>query len=103
VAIRRLTNNPLRGSENWSQPKSRGRRTVPLRLPKLGIRRLMKRDPAVGTSLPSYDRVTDTPGVAGLSGASQGVRTMSKARSARPGAGTKAVQDRSVNRSLKKR
>jgi hypothetical protein len=103
VAIRRLSNNPLRGSMSWGQPQRPGFRTTRIRLPKLGVRRLIKRDPSKGTSQPFFDRVTDTPGVAGLSGASQGVTSMSKARSAAPNAGQRVVQDRGTNKSLKKR
>lgn len=100
--ISRLTNNSLRGSENWSQPKSRGQRTTPIQLPKLSIRRLIKRDPADGLSQPSFDRVTDTNGVTGLSGPT-GAKTLSKARTAPSGAGVKSIADRGTNKSLKRR
>lgn len=100
--MRILTNRATRGSENWSQPSSRGHRRMPLQLPKLGIRRLIKRDPAKGITQPAFDRITDTPGVAGLSGAS-GAASMSKARSAAPNAGKRVIQNRGANRSLKKR
>ena len=101
--MRRLSNNPKRGSMNWSLPRSRGHRTVALQLPKLGIRRLIKRNPVDGKSQPFFDKVTDTNGVAGLSGASPVGRINVKSKNAAPGTGKETIIDRSANRSLKRR
>ena len=103
MAIRRLTNNPNRGNMNWTQGRRLAYRTVKVQLPKLSIRRLIKRDPAKGTSQPFFDKVTDTKGVKGLSGASPGVTSMSKSRTAAPNSGVKVIQDRGTNKSLKTR
>lgn len=97
-----LSNRSDRNSNNWSRPTPRGRRTIPLQLPKLSVRRLIKRDPAKGITQPYYDNYTETNGVRGLSGASS-ARTLAKARSAPPKAGKKQIKNRGVNRSLKKR
>jgi hypothetical protein len=69
---------------------------------KRGVRRLIKRDPAKGTSLPEFDRYTEVHGVTGLSGPTSATQ-MSKARSARPGAGQTRIRDRGKNTNLKKR
>lgn len=103
--VRRLTNSATRASESFTQPRRRAFRTVPVSLPKLGIRRLMKRDPVDGLSQPSYDRVTDTKGVAGLSGASKGVSVSGHTESKQTGfgSGQKVIRTDGVNRSLKSR
>jgi histone H3/H4 len=97
-----LSNNPFRRSNNWAGKTPRGRRTVPLQLPKLSVRRLLKRDPAKGTSQPAYDNYTETLGVKGLSGASS-VKTLARDRSAPPNAGKNTVKNKGVNRKLNKR
>jgi hypothetical protein len=100
-----LTNNPNRRSMNWKQGRRLAYRTVKLQLPKLGIRRLIKRDPSKGTSQPYFDKLTDTKGVKGLSGASPVGTTLikSNASTTGTGAGRRVVQDRGTNKSLKKR
>lgn len=96
-----LTNNPNRRSMNWSQGRRLAYRTVKVQLPKLSVRRLIKRDPSKGTSQPFFDKVTDTKGVRGLSGASS-ARTMVKpnASTTGTGAGRKVIQDRGTNKNL---
>jgi len=68
---------------------------------KLNVRRLIKRDPAKGTSLPFADKITTISGVTGLSGPTSASRS-AKARTAAPGAGVTRIRDRGTNRKLKK-
>lgn len=67
---------------------------------KLSVRRLIRRDPAKGRSLPLADRITDTkmasnrPPSAGIS---------SRDRTAPPGTNKSLIRNRGINRRIRKR
>lgn len=81
------------GFRGFSQVTSQGKRA---------IRRLMKRDPAIGEQQPFADRITETAGVTDLSGPTP-ARTMSKSHMPSSGQGQKRIRDRGKNTSLDKR
>jgi hypothetical protein len=94
--VRTLTNNPRRRSMSWV-----GFKQVTTEA-KRGVRRLIKRDPKKGITQPFADRITTTVGVTGLSGPTSAT-TLSKARTAAPGAGKKRIRDQGKNTNLSKR
>lgn len=93
-----LSNNPQRGENNW-RGFTPGRAMPVVTFPKRAVRRLMKRDPKDGLSQPFADQITTTHGVdSGVSRA----RTLSKARTAAPGAGKRVIPDRGQNKTLRR-
>lgn len=67
---------------------------------KSSVRRLIRRNPAVGRTLPLADKITDTH--IDLHG-DPGPQVQMRERSASPGSGIRKVRAQGTNRSLKKR
>lgn len=94
--VRTLTNNAYRGSNNWSGFKTAG-------LGMGGVRRLMKKDPSVAQGMsPAEMRPMMTTSGMSDGGRSQGVRTLSKSKTAAPNAGTRVIKPPTKGR-LKRR
>lgn len=99
-----LSNNPLRGGNNWTiaGPKATRYRG----LVKRGVRRLMKVDPSVAKGTPDSQIITGVNGVQGGTGTGpSGAKVMGRHESKQtaPGSGKTVIRTDGVNRSLKRR
>ena len=102
--VRRTSNNPLRGSNNWTiaGPKATRYRG----LVKKSVRRLMKVDPSVAKGTPDNQIITGVNGVDGGTGhgtPSPRVLGRHESKQTAPGSGKKVIRTDGINRSLKKR
>lgn len=92
-----LSNNPARGSNNWSGFKRVTTQT------KRSVRRLIKRNPSDGLSLPFADKITTTRGTnSGVSPAGV-VKKANASTTSQGSGGVSRIRDRGKNTTLKKR
>lgn len=96
--VKVLTNNSQRRGNTWGGYKGRG-------FAKLGIRRLMKVDPANAQGTPDSQLLVGRSGTAGRTGASKGVAVVGHTETRQPtsNASRKKLLNRGTNRTLKKR
>jgi hypothetical protein len=94
--VRTLTNNPERGSSNFSGFVNMG-------YAKRGIRRLMKRDESVAQGTPDDQILVGTSGVAGRTGASSPrIISHTEDRTRGFGTGQRVIKDRGQNKRLRR-
>lgn len=102
--IRTLSNNPTRGSNNWTNLIPGQSRSL-TGLARRSVRRLMKVDPSNAQGTPDSQLLVGEAGIKGKQGASP-VRIISghtESKTTRFGGGKRVIGSDGVNRSLKKR